>query len=160
MPLQPFTGAARSVRCRGLAERRQSCSRRYYVFNVSWVRVGARFAVPPASDDVSTFRVGCSCPRHRWLPMPGPRAACKLCRAARSSRRHVAQIKARRKNFRPKSSAGSRAGRTRSRRSSRIWGAQIRSHCNRELCAVGRICAPHGTARGPLSTRRRRSPSD
>ncbi len=56
--------------CRVLAERRQSCSRRYYVSTFRGFGVGARFAVLPASDDVSTFRVrwsargivGCPCP--------------------------------------------------------------------------------------------------
>ncbi len=65
-------------------------------FNVSCVRVGARFAVLPAWDDVSTFR------RFGWGGLP----ATSLAAHARSSsclqalsggsieRRHVAQIKA------------------------------------------------------------------
>ena len=40
---------------RPLAERRQSCSRRYYVSTFRGFRVGARFAVLLASNDVSTF---------------------------------------------------------------------------------------------------------
>jgi hypothetical protein len=47
-------------RCRVLAERRESCSRRYYVSTFRVFGVGARFAVQPAADEVSAFQVGSS----------------------------------------------------------------------------------------------------
>jgi hypothetical protein len=50
----------RARECRVLAERRQSCSRRYYVSTFRGFGVGAQFSVLPASDNVSTFRVGWS----------------------------------------------------------------------------------------------------